>query len=116
VTVRRPYRQLTPEAVRQVMARAGDRAGLDRQGAHWLQHALATEMLRAGASLPEVGQVPRHRGKTSSLGYEPYDERLRRLGQSLADAVTSADATDHGAPGRLCLTPFQRVRFTNWFT
>jgi hypothetical protein len=29
-------------------------------------------------------------GKTSSLGYEPYDERLRRLGQSLADAVTSA--------------------------
>jgi len=47
------------------------------------------------------------------LGYEPYDERFRHLGQSLAGAVTSADATDHGALGRLrlpCLTPFHRVR------
>jgi integrase/recombinase XerD len=63
VTVRRPYRQLTPDAVRQVMARACDRAGLDRRGAHRLRHALATEMLRAGASLPEVGQVLRHRSQ-----------------------------------------------------
>ena len=56
VTVRRPYRQLTPDAVRQVMGRACDQAGLERRGAHRLRHALATEMLRAGASLPEVGR------------------------------------------------------------
>src|SRR5438094_149244 len=30
VTVRRPHRQLTPEAVRAVMGRACDRAGLER--------------------------------------------------------------------------------------
>jgi hypothetical protein len=30
----------------------------------------------------------------SSLGYEPYDARFRRLGLSLAGAVTSADRTD----------------------
>src|SRR5215467_1656685 len=57
VTVRRPYRQLPATSVRAAMTRACDRAGLDRRGAHQLRHALATEMLRAGASLPEVGQV-----------------------------------------------------------
>ena len=68
VTVRRPYRQLTPEAVRAVMGRACDRAGLERRGAHRFRHALATEMLRAGASLPEVGQVLRHRSMLSTVG------------------------------------------------
>jgi site-specific recombinase XerD len=74
VTVRRPYRQLTPDAVRQVMARACDRAGLDRRGAHRLRHALATEMLRAGASLPEVGQVLRHRSQLSTSVYAKVDQ------------------------------------------
>ena len=61
VTVRRPFRPLTPESVRAVMARACERAGMERRGTHRFRHALATEMLRAGASLPEVGQVLRHR-------------------------------------------------------
>ena len=64
-----PYRPLTPEAVRAIMGRACDRAGLERRGAHRLRHALATEMLRAGASLPEVGQVLRHRSKLSTSLY-----------------------------------------------
>ena len=53
------------------------------------------------------------------LGYERYDVGLWRLGQSLADAVTSADGTKHVplAPSRLPrLNLFRRVRFTNWFT
>lgn len=80
VTVRRPYRQLTAHAVRQVMARACDRAGLDRQGAHRLRHTLATEMLRAGASLPEVGQVLRHRSQLSTAIYAKVDrDALRPL-------------------------------------
>jgi len=78
VTVRRPYRQLTPDAVRQVMARACDRAGLDRRGAHRLRHALATEMLRAGASLPEVGQVLRHRSQLSTSVYAKVDQDALR--------------------------------------
>ncbi|MGP4104900.1 site-specific integrase [Nonomuraea sp. KM90] len=78
VTVRRPYRQLTPEAVRAVMGRACDRAGLERRGAHRLRHALATEMLRAGASLPEVGQVLRHRSQLSTSLYAKVDQDALR--------------------------------------
>jgi integrase len=68
-TVRAPYQQLTPAAVRGIMALACRRAGLPRAGAHRLQHSLATEMLRAGASLPEVGQVLRHRSQLSTSVY-----------------------------------------------
>ncbi|MFI5898356.1 site-specific integrase [Actinoplanes sp. NPDC051513] len=78
VTVRRPYRQLTPDAVRQVMARACCRAGLTRRGAHRLRHTLATEMLRAGASLPEVGQVLRHRSQLSTAIYAKVDQDALR--------------------------------------
>jgi integrase/recombinase XerD len=78
VTVRRPYRQLTPDAIRQVMARACGRAGLDRRGAHRLRHTLATEMLRAGASLPEVGQVLRHRSQLSTAIYAKVDQDALR--------------------------------------
>jgi integrase/recombinase XerD len=78
VTVRRPYRQLTPEAVRAVMGRACDRAALERRGAHRLRHALATEMLRAGASLPEVGQVLRHRSLLSTAVYAKVDQNALR--------------------------------------
>lgn len=78
VTVRRPYRQLTPEAVRAVMGRACDRAGLERRGAHRFRHALATEMLRAGASLPEVGQVLRHRSQLSTSVYAKVDQNALR--------------------------------------
>jgi site-specific recombinase XerD len=78
VTMRRPYRQLTPEAVRAVMARACDRAGLERRGTHRFRHALATEMLRAGASLPEVGQVLRHRSQLSTSLYAKVDQDALR--------------------------------------
>ena len=42
-------------------AAAAERAGLGAVQAHRLRHTAATELLRAGASLPEVGQVLRHR-------------------------------------------------------
>jgi integrase len=78
VTVRRPYRQLTPEALRSVMGRACERAGLERRGTHRFRHALATEMLRAGASLPEVGQVLRHRSQLSTSVYAKVDQNALR--------------------------------------
>jgi site-specific recombinase XerD len=74
VTMRQPYRPLTPEAVRQVMARACERAGLERRGTHRFRHALATEMLRTGASLPEIGQVLRHRSQLSTSIYAKVDQ------------------------------------------
>jgi integrase/recombinase XerD len=78
VTVRAPCRQLSPEAVRAIMGRACDRAGLARRGAHRLRHSLATEMLRAGASLPEVGQVLRHRSQLATSVYAKVDENALR--------------------------------------
>jgi site-specific recombinase XerD len=78
VTMRRPYRQLTPDAVRQVMGRACDHAGLERRGAHRLRHALAAEMLRAGASLPEAGQILRHRSQLSASLYAKVDQDALR--------------------------------------
>jgi integrase/recombinase XerD len=77
LTVRgRPPRPLT--AVRQIVARACERAGLPRLGAHRLRHTLASDLLRAGNSLPQVGQVLRHRSQLSTAIYAKVDTaRLR---------------------------------------
>lgn len=77
-TVRAPYRRLSPSAVRAIMGYACQRAGLDRIGAHRLRHSLATEMLRAGASLPEVGQVLRHRSQLATSVYAKVDDNALR--------------------------------------
>jgi hypothetical protein len=53
------------------------------------------------------------------LGYEPYDMRLWRPGQSLAGVVNSADKPDPISLGRLRLPRLvlsRCVRFTNRFT
>lgn len=73
VTARRPFRPLTPGAVRAIMGRACGRADLPRLGAHRLRHTLATDLLRAGASLPEIGQVLRHRSQLSTTIYAKVD-------------------------------------------
>ena len=68
------------------------------------------------------GMYSAHVGRTAllqSLGYEPTDVRLRRLGQSLVTALTSADLRREVVPGllHLCrLSLSRRVRFTNRFT
>jgi integrase/recombinase XerD len=82
VTTRAPYRPLTPAAVRQIMGRACGRAGLPRAGAHRLRHTLATDLLRAGSSFAEVGQVLRHRSQLSTTKYANPRE-LHRMGESL---------------------------------
>jgi integrase/recombinase XerD len=73
VTVRAPYHQITPSAVRAVMGRACEQAGLPRTGAHRLRHSLATGVLRAGAPLSEVGQLLRHRSQLSTSVYAKID-------------------------------------------
>jgi integrase/recombinase XerD len=77
-TVRAPHRRLTAAAVRGIMGQACRRAGLRRVGAHRLRHTLATDMLRAGASLPQVGQVLRHRSQLSTTIYAKVDENALR--------------------------------------
>jgi integrase/recombinase XerD len=71
--VRAPHRALTSTGVSQAVSGAGRRAGLDGVFAHRLRHSAATGMLRAGASLPEVGQVLRHRRLLSTAIYAKTD-------------------------------------------
>jgi integrase/recombinase XerD len=71
--VRAPYGGLSAGAVSQIVRRACRRAGLPVVGAHRLRHTAATEMLRAGGSLTEVGQVLRHRGRDVTSIYAKVD-------------------------------------------
>ena len=43
------------------------------QGAHQFRHALATEMLRHGASLTEIGEILRHRSPETTMIYTKVD-------------------------------------------
>ena len=61
-----------------VVRAACDRAGLPRVGAHRLRHTAATEMLRAGASLPEIGQVLRHHEPKTTAIYAKVDRKALR--------------------------------------
>lgn len=78
-TVRRPYRRLSAAGIRGIMGQACRRGELDRVGAHRLRHTLATEMLRAGASLPQVGQVLRHRSILATSIYAKVDDNALRV-------------------------------------
>jgi len=96
-TLRPPGRPLSPGAIGHVVGSACRAAGLARIGAHRLRHTLATAMLRAGASLPEVGQVLRHRSARSTAIYAKVDEvALRPLARpwpgATAGVAGSADA------------------------
>lgn len=64
--------------VRHSLARADLKA--PTKGAHQFRHALATEMLRHGASLAEIGEVLRHRSPQTTEIYTKIDlEALRAL-------------------------------------
>jgi integrase/recombinase XerD len=78
--VRAPHRALTSTGASNIVRAASVRAGLPAVHAHRLRHTAATEMLRAGASLREVGQVLRHASVLSTAIYAKVDHnRLRTL-------------------------------------
>lgn len=77
-----PHGALTTGSVTAVVRSACVRAGLAPVGAHRLRHTAATEMLRAGTPLAEVGQVLRHRSVTTTALYAKVDRiALRGLAQ-----------------------------------
>ena len=83
VRVHAPHRALTSGAVTNIVYAASLRAGLSRTGAHQLRHTAATAMVRAGAGLPEVGQVLRHRLLLTTAIYAKVDrEGLRSLARA----------------------------------
>jgi integrase len=81
--VRAPHRALSSGGVSAIVIRAAQKAGLPPMAAHRLRHTVATEMLRAGAPLSEIGQVLRHRNPQSTAIYAKVDrEALRDLARS----------------------------------
>ena len=75
---RAPYCQMTGQTVTCIVHRACVRAGLPVVHAHRLRHTAATEMLRAGGSLPEVAEVLRHRQLATTNIYAKVDHRSLR--------------------------------------
>ena len=71
-----------PSAVGSVVRDAVVRAGISTptKGAHQFRHGLATQMLRHGASLTEIGEVLRHRSPQTTTIYAKVDlHALRTL-------------------------------------
>lgn len=62
--------------VRKAIERANVKSA--RTGAHVFRHSLATEMLRRGASLDEIGRVLRHRHPDSTAIYAKVDLKALR--------------------------------------
>lgn len=78
--LRPPHVGLARGGVTAIVASAARRAGLGVVRAHRLRHTAATDMLRAGAPLAEIGQVLRHRSSGSTAAYARVDvERLRTI-------------------------------------
>lgn len=82
VRMQGPWKPLHVSAVSAIVARAIARAGVQTpfHGAHVLRHSAATEMLRQGATLQQVGAVLRHRYLDTTAHYAKVDvQRLRDI-------------------------------------
>ncbi len=78
--VQAPLGAMSGDAVSEVVIRACRRAGIAPVRAHRLRHTIATEMLRAGAGLTEIGQVLRHQSSDVTAVYAKVDRQaLSRL-------------------------------------
>ena len=76
ICAKAPRRGFTSSvAVCTIVRRALARAGLHppSTGAHLLRHSLATEMLRRGASMAEIGEILRHRHPDTTAIYAKVD-------------------------------------------
>jgi site-specific recombinase XerD len=83
VRAKAPRRELSGAgAICLVVKRALARAGINsqRKGAHLFRHGLATEMLRRGGSLSDIGAILRHRDPNTTAIYAKVDlTALREL-------------------------------------
>jgi site-specific recombinase XerD len=87
VTHRAPYRrfkdgQIVNAILKQALKATGQKPVTPYVGSHLLRHSLATQLVNAGASLDEVGDVLRHRSRSSTMIYARLDaEGLRSIAQ-----------------------------------
>jgi site-specific recombinase XerD len=79
-----PHRGFTKStSITMIAVSALERAGVDvcRKGTHLFRHSLATQLLGAGASLTEIGQVLRHKNHDTTRIYAKVNiSALRQLG------------------------------------
>lgn len=83
IRLRAPIRAMkSQESFCAVVRRAMERARIrsPKKGAHQFRHGLATELLRKGASLPEIGELLGHQQQRSTMIYAKVDlKSLRKL-------------------------------------
>ena len=80
--VHAPIRALSSAGISEIVTAAAIRAHLPGVSAHRLRHTAATDMLRAGSSLADVGQVLRHSTAATTAIYAKVGaEALRPLAQ-----------------------------------
>lgn len=74
--VRAPEGAMSPAGVGDVVTRVSRRVGLPVMGAHQLRHGTATQLVRNGATWPEIAQVMRHRTVAVTASYATVDPAL----------------------------------------
>ncbi len=85
-----PHAGLACSAVSSIVRRASVRVGLTPFGPHRLRHTAACQMLRAGGSLAEIGQVLRHESAQTTAEYACVDvQRLRTIARRWPAGTTS---------------------------
>ncbi len=73
LTVLPPFRGLAANGLGAIVHQACRRAGVPECGPHTLRHSLASGLLAAGASLPEVGEILRHSDPRTTAIYAKVD-------------------------------------------
>ena len=87
ITHRAPHRafkdgQIVNAILKDALAATGQQPVTPYVGSHLLRHSLATRLVNAGASLAEVGDVLRHRSRSSTMLYARLDiDGLRSIAQ-----------------------------------
>jgi integrase/recombinase XerD len=81
---RRPFQhgEVLNTALRDAFRRTGLKPPAPYVGSHILRHSLATNLVRRGASLEEIGDMLRHRSRASTMIYAKLDiDGLRSIAQ-----------------------------------
>jgi site-specific recombinase XerD len=80
ITVKAPFTGLATASVTVLVGAACARAGVSRFGPHGMRHAAACDLLAAGASMEEIGQLLRHAQQRTTAIYARLDQaRLAEL-------------------------------------
>jgi len=80
----RPFKdgQIVNAILKDALKATGQKPVTPYVGSHVLRHSLATQLVNAGASLDEVGDVLRHRARSSTMIYARLDiDGLRSIAQ-----------------------------------